>query len=457
MRAWQPVFYEATPPVYRQDQPGRSLFYAPGWLVVVRARRVTDFHSALIANQQCGWPEAGELYRRAIRARQTWLSQQTNPFAPVCLTLYLNNACNLKCAYCFSDPSGSNQVRLSLDVVQGAAEIVARNCQAQQCPLTVVFHGGGEPTKDEKLMVQALDYFEQIADRHHLTLFRYLATNGIMPPAKAARLVDRFDLIGLSCDGPEDIQNLQRPLRWAGRRTSAWFVEQTALAVHASGRPLHVRVTVTPATFQRQAEIAEYICTQLIPQEIHIEPVYASGRAGQVGYFSSDQAETYVAAFLQGQDTARRHGIRWLASGSRPGEIHGAYCNIWRSVLNLTPEGTVTACFKASQAQAARRQGVELGAWEAATQQFKLDVQRANNLRLALCHEPKECTTCFNYYHCARQCPHACLLEPDTPVERFRCRVQAALADRVIQESADRLWGEFSTEKDMISGEIGRV
>lgn len=46
-------------------------------------------------------------------------------------------------------------------------------------------------------------------------------------------------------------------------------------AVHLANKPLHVRVTITPQTINRQTEIAEYVCQRLRPQEIHVEAVYA--------------------------------------------------------------------------------------------------------------------------------------------------------------------------------------
>ena len=453
---WQPVFPNATPPIFQQDWAGRSLFYAPGWLVRVPENSTAAFLESLHSASPEGLQLADELLRRAEQGQRAWADLHNRPFHPVCLTLYLNNTCNLNCGYCFSEPGLRAPVRLSLEAVQAAAEIVTGYCQASRKPFTVVFHGGGEPTLEHVLIFQTLDWLEQRTDRDGLALFRYLATNGVMPAALAERLARRFDLVGLSCDGPQDIQDSQRPFRKPGRRGSSRYVEQTARAVHAAGKALHVRVTVTPETLSRQAEIAEYICRQLRPQEIHVEPVYVSGQTGRAMSFETGQAEAYVEAFFQARSVAGEYGVKWLASGSRPAEVHGAYCHVWRDVLNLTPEGAATACFALVQAEDARERGVDLGGWEGASGRFTLDQGRVEAVRRALGREPQEeCLTCFNRYSCVRQCPETCLLDAQARTCGFRCRVQALMTDRLIQRTAERLGSEMTNPDEILGGPVG--
>jgi len=88
-----------------------------------------------------------------------------------------------------------------------------------------------------------LTTLEEIASAHDVEPFRYVATNGIMAEEKAAWLARHFDLIGLSCDGPADIQNSQRP-RWNGKGTSH-IVERTAHVLREEGVEFQVRTTIT--------------------------------------------------------------------------------------------------------------------------------------------------------------------------------------------------------------------
>jgi len=63
-------------------------------------------------------------------------------FLPECLTLYMNNECNLRCVYCHTDPTSQPAARLELDTIAAAGEVVAENCRKKNRPFYVVFHGG---------------------------------------------------------------------------------------------------------------------------------------------------------------------------------------------------------------------------------------------------------------------------------------------------------------------------
>lgn len=421
-------------PIFRLDRAERSLFYTPGYVVVVDAAQAEAFQSGMI------FTHAGaELCRYAIAMENNWLAMLNNPFEPVCLTLYLNNICNLDCGYCYSANGRSDHANPKLDpeVIRAAAEVVAVNCVAQGCPFTVVFHGGGEPALDQRRIETALDVVEEIAREYGLKLFRYIATNGVMSESKAHWLAGRFDQIGLSCDGPADIQVRQRPLLTG--QSSTPYVERTARVVREHGKVLTVRVTVTPQSYMRQTEIADYICRELMPREIYVEPVYLGGRTGEENVFSVEQADGYVNEFCEARQAAHQYGIPWLTSGSRPAEIHGPYCNHIRNVLNLTPDGQATNCFKIADPDGLREHGVNIGRLDKATGRFIFDDVRIQALRQYLGNDPPRCKACLNRFHCVSGCPDQCLLEDPVNghVAEFRCRIQRLMMERYLWEQVE--------------------
>lgn len=443
---------------FRQDLPAYALFYAPGYLTVVAPENAGAFERNLAAPDSDGGAAITKLRRHAAAAQSAWAEAATRPFAPVCLTLYLSNECNLNCVYCYSEAGTPPAPRLALDDVEAAAQVVAGNCRARRLPFTVVFHGGGEPTLHRRLADEILDLLAQIAAAHDLPLFRYIATNGVLSPAKAAWLAGRFDLVGLSCDGPDAIQSRQRPLRGGASSASTPFVERTAQIVRDAGKPLHVRVTITPQSLHRQTEIAEYVCQQLQPQEIHVEPVYQVGRAEAGDCLTPAQAGGFVAEFLRARAAAGRYGMPWLTSGSRPLEIHGSYCQVFRDVLHLVPGGAATACFNTTSAGQARTQGTLIGEAEGfedeSTGRFTLDQDRIQTLRRALRAEPPQCADCFNRYHCARNCPDHCPLAGTTPAQGFRCLMQKMLMTARLQDMAARLWAGEIAEAGVRGGKV---
>lgn len=422
-------------PVFYAEGAEYSLYYTPGYLVIVPPHLATAFAGDLF-NPQPALREALTVRQWADQAVQTWQNIQSEPFAPVCLTVYLHHECQLRCAYCYAAASPHPSPRLSLKAVHAAAHLVAQNCAHQHRPMTLVCHGGGEPTLNLPYLLQVVDEVERVAAAFHLPLFRYLATNGVMSSSTAQTITRRFDLIGLSCDGPEAIQTAQRPL-WDGS-SSTPQVENTARIIHEQETPLHIRVTVTPDSLAHQVEIATYLCQQIKPVEIHVEPVYQGGRSRL--RWQPAQADLFVAQFLRAQAVAREYRIPWLMSGSRPQEIHGPFCHIFRQVLNLIPGDEAVVCFKTSRVRQARKAQAQIGQM-LAEGSFKMDERQVERLRMVLAPLPERCQDCFNRYHCGRDCPDFCPLHnPPASTATFRCLVQQQLTQTHLQTMAQHAW-----------------
>ena len=424
-------------PIFRQDHAQYALFYAPGYVGVVAKEHSDEFENQIGASSPPANPGAANLRNYAAQALQTWQSLYSRPFTPLCLTLYLNNRCNLACTYCYSSAVPSSSETLGLDAIRSVAEIVLANCQERSQPFTVVFHGGGEPSLEQSLADAALSMLAQMGKERGVPLFRYIATNGVMSAQRAMWLAANFDLIGLSCDGPEDIQTSQRSLAAHGKNSTA-AVERTAMIVHEAGTPLNVRVTLTAATLARQPEIAEYICQKLKPLEIHVEVAYQGGRMQDS--FAPDQIEKFIVPFLEAREAARRYGVTWVSSGSRPAEIHGPYCNVLRDVINLAPGNLATACLKLSRAGQIRQAGLSIGESDPSGQ-FNLDLTQIEKIRQSLLNKLLPgCAACFNRFHCVRSCPDTCLLDEPLNVSDFRCAEQRLMTMITLQEIARRLW-----------------
>jgi sulfatase maturation enzyme AslB (radical SAM superfamily) len=444
-------------PLFRWDAARYTTFYVPGCLVVVEPDGAGLFEALVSSEVPDGargpftdW--AAELQRHAQAAVDKAAALQHEPFRPECLTLYMNNECNLACRYCHTDPISSPAERLDLASVAAAGEVVARSCRDKGLPFSMVFHGGGEPTLHRDRVDRALDLLEGIAEKHGLEPFRYVATNGLLSEDKARWVARRFDLVGLSCDGPAEIHNRQRPRLDGG--PSLEIVERTGRILAEEGCNFHVRTTITPESMAHQVAIAKYICDTYTPLEIHFEPVYIWGRSTETGGFRPDQAEGFANHFLQARAMAFDQGIPLSSSGSRLGTIHGPYCHVYRNTVNLVPGGVATACFKLTEGDQVRRLGADIGEMDYVAGTFSLNRGRVRTLQQELDQSYLECAVCFNRYHCARGCPDYCPLDGNSPGEPgFRCRVQKAMAGGILRVTAEHLWSEV--EKYGLEGPHG--
>jgi uncharacterized protein len=446
MEAGIQQYFQPVPnlPIFEWKRKGMAWFYSPGLLAVLpEEKRLLVEENLDQASPH--FPLATTLREHAIAAQKAYANLFQIPYTPVCLTIYLNNRCNLSCEYCYSMSSPARtQSKLgetvSLQAVNNAAKLVANNCQAQNLPFTLVLHGGGEPTLDWKLADQILNIVEQTTAEKALPVFRYIATNGVMSPRVANWLMKRFDLIGLSCDGPPHIQNIQRPLNKGLNSTP--YIERLAKIAREAGKPIHVRVTLSRSSMKCQEEIAHYLCQRIFPQEIRVEPIYQGGRANAQSSLELKMVETYVDQFMQARRVAADYGVNWCSTGTRLGNVYGPYCHIFRDVLNLVPGDFATACFRTSQFSQNSKRDTLIGWQTPSAAGFFLDDAQIQSNRRMLNSLPDRCAACLNRYHCTKGCPDRCPVEIPgddfTPAANFRCQLQAALAFAMIDELVPR-------------------
>lgn len=448
-------------PIFRLDEATRAILYAPGLALATSVTKAAAVEASLSGKPNGrDAPVSGLARRLEARGREvlrSWRELTTRPFEPECLTVYLSNQCNLACSYCYVAPRrllrsrgrlrrdperepGAAATIVSEPLVYAAARLVARNCARKSRPLALVLQGGGEPTLHWSLLRRVRNAVARIAGEHGLPTWAYITTNGVLSEKRAAWLARHFNLVGLSCDGPPDVQDANRPTA-TGAPTSA-IVERTARTLAAAGTEFHVRVTVTPATLGRQREIVEYCCDRLSARSVRLEPAYA-GRHPSSSVFRPESAGAFVDCFFEARQAAAARGCELRVSGVRPDEIHGPYCNPLREVLQLTPDGMAAACLLTTGNAEREDPALAIGGLDPTTAAFVVDRGRVEDLRRRAGRIPPRCEACVNVYHCARDCPDSCVLTGDDDGdehEGFRCRVQKLLACRFIREMA----GEFS-------------
>jgi uncharacterized protein len=369
-------------------------------------------------------------------------------FTPECLTIYVNNRCNMRCRYCYSKPGADKDVKVSVEGVRSAARLIAEKCEAGNIPFTLAFHGGGEPTLDRRHVNRLLETATEEASRFGLHPQTYIATNAAVSAGTAHWLATRFDLVGVSCDGPPEIQDIQRPGR-SGEALSGSVI-RTMSILNKLRCPFHVRVTISRATVRRQAEIVSWLADWL-PEAIMIEPVYVN-RSGE-SPLERSHCTDFVEGFLDARAAGVARGIPISTSITRPDKLFGPYCNVLRNVLNLVPGDVATGCFLDSRPESVALRGSRTGALDLAGRIFWMDAELIRSLIARCSVQPVGCDDCLCSLQCTFGCPDRCALKPSwrSPVseggnESFRCLVNRMLMEHTILETADRAWNGAGRE-----------
>jgi oxygen-independent coproporphyrinogen-3 oxidase len=445
-------------PIFRLSAGGEELLYTPGHLAVVPGTEADALARGWERRPSDGRPAGSPLGPRlehlAGDRLARWRRHLGRPFAPECLTVVLTDRCPLACPYCFSAGArraergaAAGRAGPGRRAIAAAARLVARSCRARGLErFQLVAHGGGEPTVAWRGLQELVRATRAEARRHGLDWSGYVATNGVLPEARARWLARTFDRIGLSCDGPPDVQNRQRPT--AGGGPSSGAVERTARVLAGGAGRLQVRATITRATAGRQAELVGYFHRALGAREMRFEPVYLAGELPDLA-FAPEDAESFVESFLEAQRRARDLGCVLELAGSRPDELHGPFCNPLRDVLQLFPDGTVGACFLGPDGSGG---DTLIGRWDEEAGEVRLDADRIADIRRLTWAIPPACHDCPAALHCARGCPEVCPLRrqaSDAPgAAGFRCRVQRLLVEAWLIEAAAPLLTGRSRERD---------
>ena len=444
-------------PIYLSDFGDHVLVYAPGLACVMNRRDkkiFMDHTGDFIRAEALNEPGSSELLTNirsaamrivagAQRAVQERAQVSRRPYTPECLTVYVNNQCNLKCRYCYSLPGDRPDGGVSTSGVREAAKLVARECAARNLPFTLVFHGGGEPALHPRQVDRLLDIASEEAAKFGLQTRTYIATNGAVPETTAHWLARRFDLVGISCDGPPEIQDYHRPGR-TGRAMSR-YVERTMEILTRKKRPFHVRVTVSARTLDLQARIVSYLTRNFGPEEIRIEPLYANSSCEPS--FKGADAAAFAAGFLDAREKGRAVGVGVTTSITRPSDVYGPYCNVLRQVFNLVPGDVGTACFLESRPENIATRGLMTASFDPAANRFRINNDLIRSLMIRCADRPARCNTCLCSFQCTYGCPDHCILDVSSQTAdfsetggAFRCRVNKMLLEAFIRGAARDAW-----------------
>ena len=438
-------------PIYYLPNLTLPVLYSPGTLAVVEqehAELIRQFWRTdpALPDDPRILPQMQWLVdhaKRKVATRLLWLEEA---YTPECLTVYLSNRCNLTCSYCYAAKERGEEAfprdspLIDMDCFTTAAELVSKNCRQKHKPFQLVLHGGGEPTLHWDLLQQMVNCSKAIASSYGLEWTGYIATNGVLPLERAQWLGANFQRVGLSCDGPPDIQNRQRPLGTHG--ASSDWVCQTAKAIRLHGAHLEIRATITEDTVDRQREIVLFLVHALGAKTIRFEPAYGCDVQPDVPR-NSPYPEYWAQQFWEAREAALALGAHLDFSGIRLDEIHGPYCNPLRQVLHLTPDGKATACFLCIDGNQPQNANRIIGQCDSDRKQFILESRKIDALRKKAASFSPACRACFAAFHCARSCPDVCILTPQPPgdalKQSFRCRLNKAIGQRLIEEAATEL------------------
>ena len=313
------------------------------------------------------------------------------------LTVYPTMDCNLRCTYCYAS-SGQKKTELSVEKFKALLNDIVDPSLLPQ--LQLHFHGGGEPTYNPNLFKTLVEEFKRKCQTLYVKYSYTLTTNGTFGFSILNLIVKNSIVTSISWDGPDDIQNTQRPLQNGGE--SHRIVEKNMKELHKAGLLKRVRITVTPYNVSRLTEIVHYL-DEIGIKDIQMEPASILGRQNEN---HSVDLEQFIHNFQEAYSLCCQRGIRLsgiptMIFRSPQKRFCGAFG--WNFVLTST--GDITACTRVQDINDFHADSFLLGPWISGGNPLEFQTEKRTMLQNRTTDKLPECAHCPLKYHCAGGCP----------------------------------------------------
>lgn len=393
--------------VFLIDQPNDCLVYAP----LKRVAFFTGLPYDVSLASACALRPAGcrekdiytlvqSLKDPAGRLKPEAESRSRAPFQPTDVTLFLTNACNMVCVYCYAAGEPHVGHEMSLDLAERSVDFVLRNCRATGThETTLAFHGGGEPTLAWEMLTAAYVYAASQAASFGISLRATMATNGILSPQQLTWIARNMTEICVSFDGTPERQSCNRPL--LSGKDSTEYVLRTLHFLDEAQLSYCIRVTLTAISPKTVSEAIHFLCQRFKPEQIILEPVYSLGRWSQRGVAGMrDFAEVFRVA----KGIAQEYGQTVTFSAARFPAVSLHFCGACRDNFCVTPDGCVSACYMALDAESPLAGRFIYGHYDYRLGDFVIDKNRLEWLRKQTVDSRGECRECYAKWQCSGYC-----------------------------------------------------
>ena len=321
---------------------------------------------------------------------------------PTVATLFPTLDCTLNCIYCYSNSGentnieGNNTNKMSFETAKTIVDFLINNAKDQNIKsVHLSFFGGGEPFNNFSLMKETMAYAKTKAN--DIKISGGISTNGILNEKQRIWLKDNIQEIQISMDGPESIQNSQRPLK--NGNNSFKKVMETIKFLDLNSISYVIRSTVTPNYFNKLETIVKFFIESSKSKDIHLEPVFRCGREKK-GTLISDEVD-FVKNYIDLLD--KYPEIRFQYSGDVIARTRDRFCGALGNSWNFTPDGLITSCVEVGTYKDSRAKTFIFG--EIKDGKIVIDKNKLNYLRDRKVSNLPLCRDCYAKYACAGYCP----------------------------------------------------
>ncbi len=319
------------------------------------------------------------------------------------ISIFFNDSCNMRCIYCpihskklkhrqsTDDQGEPAQQIIDLAFAKRGIDDFFRNTDSRGIRL----FANGEPTLAFDRMREVVEYAQSIAGKD---LYLELQSNGLFPTRVADWISDHIDMLWLSLDGTEDIQNRQRQTRSGAGSFST--IDRNVQRIRSAGRTrLGLRPTITSDSVDRQQDLIDYAADNGIIA-IYAYPwvnfVIRWKGMPELQHF----ADQFLEARRYGQQRGVHYGTIFTVNFDESVKVN---CRALLPAPHLTPDGYVSCCDMMNRGDG-MFQDLIYGVWDADAGDIVYFPEKIENIRSRNVDNLTSCHGCPALEHCAGGC-----------------------------------------------------
>jgi radical SAM protein with 4Fe4S-binding SPASM domain len=330
------------------------------------------------------------------------------------ISFFLTTKCNLCCTYCYNakERKKIKEQTLSPEIAKAGIDFYFSQNHSRH----IRFYGPGEPTREFALMKDITEYAKSIDANTTVEI----QTNGVFNENIREWMLNNLNIIWLSFDGPQDIQNYNRPLNPKykenfGNKSSAEILEDNVkwLIENISEKELMIgaRVTMVERNIERQKKMVDYFYALGI-RHVWTDALFSS--VDKIPFCEDEQKianfhfdmDKYIDYYIDAYNYAKDKGLFWgnFLAVNFDGESP-YHCRACTPAPHLTPDGYLSACDMVLLGEDPYHMDPFIfGKWNTKTKSFDLFADKITNLKNRRSDLMSHCQGCEAKNHCGGYC-----------------------------------------------------
>lgn len=340
-----------------------------------------------------------------------------------CLSIFLTEACNLKCKYCYCSEARSSR-KININFVKRAIKDFYDNGNR----LFIRFFGDGEPTLEFDMIKEICKYSRALDENAYFEI----QTNGIFSNEIAKWIAENIHIVWISYDGTTEVNNFYRPN--ASGKGMSEIVENNIKFLNNKVKELGVRSTVGRQNINKQKEMIDKM------KELGVKYLYSDLMFADVNKKSYYEKEIspieYAKEFLEARRYAKKEGIYYGSFFTvNFDEETNVSCRACLPMPHLTIDGYVSCCDMGYN----NKELSELiyGKYLEAEDKIEYYPEKIEHIRNRTVDNLEACKECEIKYYCAGGCVGEAINENGTiySIKEKNCDAIKFLSKELLKET----------------------